>query len=72
MDYCAECGEPLMPQPNGSRLRCCHGWGYWSSVPPMAGYKLPKRGMLWLYLNLEKWPKGKKATKPNNGGGDGQ
>ena len=62
--FCAECGKENIPNSNGSRNKCCNGIGYWVNLDPP--YKLHKRNGYWLYINQLKWPKGKKATLPQD------
>lgn len=49
---------------HGAYLQCCNGFGYWSNVAPLDGYRLPRRGDYWLYINTARWPRGMKAVNP--------
>lgn len=49
---------------NGAYLQCCNGYGYWSNIAPLYGYRLPRIGDYWLYVNTARWPRWMKARNP--------
>ena len=66
LQYCAECGNPMVKLPVGCYLKCCNGLGYWYRGSPKPYMKIKSYKGFYLYLNLSKWPNGVKAVKPIN------
>ena len=62
--FCAECGKEMGQTDYGAWLRCCGGLGYWANVEPMDRIRVPRSGQFFLYINHDKWPKGKKIVRP--------
>lgn len=68
MMYCAECGDVMTQNANGTWVLHCNGLGYWYNYGPLERDKwwtVRKVSNVYFYPTVN-WPIGKKPTPPNN------